>query len=95
MKDLVLIAHNLRSSHNVGSLLRTAEGLGVAKVIFSGYTPYPLMKNDPRMPHISRKIHAQIIKTSLGAEDLIAWEHTEDIAACIKLLKSTGYTICA
>ena len=38
MKELIIIAHNLRSAHNVGSLLRTAEGLG-AQVVLSGYTP--------------------------------------------------------
>lgn len=38
---LILIAHNLRSAHNVGSLLRTADGLGVGKIYLTGYSPYP------------------------------------------------------
>jgi 23S rRNA (guanosine2251-2'-O)-methyltransferase len=68
MRDIVLIAHNLRSCHNVGSLLRTAEGLGVTKVILSGYTPHPLHANDRRLPHEAQKLARQIHKTALGAK---------------------------
>lgn len=93
MTDIVLIAHNLRSTHNIGSLLRTAEGLGVNRVILSGYTPYPLMKNDERLPHLANKIDKQIAKTALGAETLVKWQHSEDIVATIKNLKSDGYLV--
>lgn len=41
MPDIIVIAHNIRSTHNVGSIFRTAEGFGVSKIILSGYTPYP------------------------------------------------------
>ena len=93
MKRLVLIAHNLRSSHNVGSLLRTADGLGLHKVILSGYTPYPLISPDTRLPHLARKIDGQIVKTALGAEKLVAWEHQEAIGPVISSLKAEGYKI--
>jgi 23S rRNA (guanosine2251-2'-O)-methyltransferase len=66
MRQLILIAHNLRSTHNVGSILRTAEGLGVTEVYLTGYTPYPETPNDERLPHLARKIQAQIQKTALG-----------------------------
>jgi 23S rRNA (guanosine2251-2'-O)-methyltransferase len=66
MKELVLIAHNLRSTHNVGSLLRTAEGLGLNHVYLSGYTPYPKQAEDSRLPHLVDKLDRQIQKTSLG-----------------------------
>jgi len=92
-RKIVLIAHNLRSCHNVGSLLRTAEGLGVTKVILSGYTPYPLRPHDTRLPHEAQKLHKQIHKTALGAETQIAWEHTEDILAAMHTLKHEGYLI--
>ena len=92
-KQLVLIAHNLRSSHNVGSLLRTAEGLGVTKVILSGYTPYPLTNRDTRLPHLARKIDGQIVKTALGAEKLIDWEHQEAIGPVISSLRAEGYKV--
>jgi 23S rRNA (guanosine2251-2'-O)-methyltransferase len=93
MKQLILIAHNLRSTHNVGSLLRTAEGLGLDKVILSGYTPYPLMNSDNRLPHLARKIDGQIAKTALGAEKLIPWEHHELVEPVISSLQRAGYVV--
>lgn len=93
---IVLIAHDIRSTHNVGSLLRTAEGLGVAHLYFTGYTPYPeLATGDPRLPHIAQKLGRQIHKTALGAEALVAWSHAEDITALLEQLKAQGYSVVA
>lgn len=83
----------MRSAHNVGSLLRTADGLGVEKVYLAGYTPYPPHPGDARMPHESSKIGRQIHKTALGAEESIAWEYTHDIYGTIDELKANGYVI--
>lgn len=69
--EIILLLHNIRSIHNVGSILRTAEGFGAKKIFFSGYTPYPLLKNDTRLPHISHKIDKTIHKTALGAEKIL------------------------
>jgi tRNA G18 (ribose-2'-O)-methylase SpoU len=95
MRSLILIAHNLRSTHNVGSLLRTAEGLGVVKVWLAGYTPYPLMTDDPRLPHLARKIDAQIHKTALDAEQQIKWQCDTSIARVIEQIRADGYTVMA
>jgi tRNA G18 (ribose-2'-O)-methylase SpoU len=95
MREIILIAHNLRSCHNVGSLLRTAEGLGINGVYLTGYTPYPLHSNDERMPHLSAKIAKQIHKTALGAEDMVSWQHLEDITSLIHELKDAGFTVAA
>jgi 23S rRNA (guanosine2251-2'-O)-methyltransferase len=91
MPEIVVIAHNIRSTHNVGSIFRTCEGFGVRKFILSGYTPYPRIVNDTRMPHISEKITAQIHKTALGAEGLVNFEYQEELD--IATLKSSGYRI--
>jgi len=95
VKQIILIAHNLRSCHNVGSLLRTAEGLGVSKVFLTGYTPYPTHSGDTRLPHLAAKIHKQIHKTALGAETFIAWEHSEALAPVLAKLQQEGFTIAA
>lgn len=95
MTQLVLILHNIRSTHNVGSILRTADGLGVEKVIMSGYTPYPTGETDKRLPHISKKLAKDINKTALGAEQTIDWEHVEDVIRVIDDLRAAGYVICA
>jgi tRNA G18 (ribose-2'-O)-methylase SpoU len=95
MSDICLIAHNLRSAHNVGSLLRTAEGLGVTKVYLTGYTPYPLGDNDSRLPHLARKIDKAIQKTALGAEQSVAWEFSASVEQVVNSLKVAGYTVAA
>ncbi len=95
MPNIVLIAHNLRSSHNVGSLLRTAEGLGIEQVHLTGYTPYPISDSDTRLPHLAQKIHKQIIKTSLGAEETLNWKQETDVIDVINRLKADGYAVIA
>lgn len=95
MRKIVLIAHNLRSAHNVGSLLRTAEGLGIEKVYLTGYTPYPQQANDQRLPHLAKSIHNKISKTALGAESSMPNEHRDDIFEVMQLLKGQDYTICS
>ncbi len=95
MRSIVLIAHNLRSCHNVGSLLRTAEGLGVEEVILSGYTPYPLELRDTRLPHEAAKLQKQIQKTALGAENSQKWQHVTEAGPILQNLKTQGYTLVA
>src|SRR6476661_3261965 len=92
--SIIVIAHNIRSSHNVGALLRTSDGLGVNQVILSGYTPYPRKVNDLRLPHEANKTHKQISKTALGVEMSGLWEHDDrNIADILKNLQEDGYTL--
>lgn len=94
MREIVVIAHDIRSTHNVGSLLRTAEGLGVAKLYFTGYTPYPALPGDTRLPHLAAKLTKQIEKTALGAEKLVPYQPV-DITECLSALKADGFTVMA
>lgn len=93
MPDIIVIAHNIRSTHNVGSIFRTAEGFGVSRIILSGYTPYPRIEHDTRLPHISEKLTAQIHKTALDAETLVPFQYQETID--LDSLKQQGYRIVA
>jgi len=95
MREIVVIAHDIRSTHNVGSLLRTCEGLGITHVYFTGYTPYPSQANDERLPHIAAKLTQQIHKTALDAETLVSWSHESDIVALITKLQADGYHVAA
>lgn len=79
MPEVTLILHNIRSTHNVGSIFRTAEGFGVKQIILSGYTPYPKLPNDSRLPHIAEKLTNQIHKTALGAEEMLPFKHYENL----------------
>ncbi len=95
-RSIVVIAHDIRSTHNVGSLLRTCEGMGVARAYLTGYTPYPaLTDGDTRLPHLAAKLTQQIHKTALGAETLVSWQQQTDVTACISALHSEGYAVIA
>lgn len=95
MPSIILVLHNIRSCHNVGSLLRSADGFGVKTVYFSGITPYPKIHDDPRLPHLKSKISKQISKTALGAEKTLEILVFEDLSEVTKKLKSEGFTIAA
>jgi 23S rRNA (guanosine2251-2'-O)-methyltransferase len=93
--ELILIVHNVRSCYNVGSILRTADGLGVTRVYLTGYSPYPLQQHDTRLPHIAQKIDKQIQKTALGAEASQDWQQGSDVLAVIASLKHRGILVAA
>ena len=91
MPDIIVIAHNIRSAHNVGSIFRTCEGFGVSRLILSGYTPYPTIPEDTRLPHIRDKLTSQIHKTALGAESLLPFEYMD--LPDLNLLRQAGYRV--
>lgn len=91
MPEIILIAHNIRSTHNVGAFLRTCDGFGISKLIFSGYTPYPTIDGDTRLPHFADKLTRQIHKTALGAEVTVPFERFDEPP--LDELKAQGYTI--
>ncbi|MBQ3474419.1 TrmH family RNA methyltransferase [Candidatus Saccharibacteria bacterium] len=88
---LILVLDNIRSTYNVGAILRTAEGLGVSKVILSGYTPRVHDKN--LLPHLREKLDKEIHKTALGAEDMLDVYSSGDIISDLKKLKKEGWQI--
>ncbi len=80
-KKIYLIAQNIRSLHNVGSLFRIADCLAIDKIYLTGYTGTP-----PR---------PQINKVALGAEQWIPWEKHWPTHLLIKKLKQQGIKIYA
>jgi tRNA G18 (ribose-2'-O)-methylase SpoU len=91
MPEIIVIAHNIRSTHNIGSIFRTSEGFGVSKIIVSGYSPYPKLPSDSRLPHIEAKLTAQIHKTALGAETMVPFEYQE--IPDLDSIKKQGYRV--
>lgn len=96
-RQLMLIAHNIRSCHNAGSLIRTAEGLGVYRMVMSGYTPYPARPAhlEDRLPHVAARTDRQIAKTALGAENWLHWDHADNIFRFLAQLKADGWLVAA
>jgi 23S rRNA (guanosine2251-2'-O)-methyltransferase len=65
---------NIRSSLNVGSIFRIADGAGLAHLYLCGITPSP-------------DENGSIAKTALGAQNSIAWSHHRnalDLALALK-----------
>jgi len=80
-----LILENIRSAYNVGAMFRTADGAGVDKIFLVGYTPTPIDR-------FGRE-QSEILKTSLGASQTVAWEHFANILECIELLKKQSCSV--
>jgi tRNA G18 (ribose-2'-O)-methylase SpoU len=70
---------NLRSTLNVGSIFRTADGAGVSHIYCCGTTP---------TPH-----HPKIAKTGLGAEDFVTWTLCRNCLDLVKEKKEKDYAI--
>ncbi len=68
----VLLEH-LRSLHNVGSVFRTADGVGVQKIFLTGITGTPP--------------HKDIAKTALGAEEIVPFEYFADPIKAVENFK--------
>lgn len=92
---LELLLVDVRSAHNVGAILRSADGFRVAKVICAGLTPYPRLPGDDRLPHIAASASRKIAKTALGAEATVKLTHQDDPLAVIAASRSAGYRILA
>ena len=84
MKKVYLVLHDIRSAHNVGSLFRTADGMGVSKIFITGYTPAPVDR-------FNRK-DVRIAKVSLGAEHSVPWEQGS-VTEVLTALKNDGVSV--
>jgi len=78
---MIIIAHDIRSLHNVGAIFRCADVFGVEKIYLTGYTGQPPAK--------------EIAKTALGSEHRVVWERGADIYALIHSLREQGFQIVA
>lgn len=73
---------NIRSSHNVGSIFRAADGVGLSELILGGITPTP-----NEQPAIG--------KTALGAEATIKWSYHANLPEKLTHLKAANCLILA
>jgi len=72
-----LILDNLRSTENVGSIFRSANGVGVRHIYCCGTTPTP--------------DHAKVRKSSLGAELYTEWSYHKNSLALANELLLAGF----
>lgn len=85
MKESIVLLHNIRSTHNVGSIFRTADAAGVSRLILTGYTPTPIDRFG--------RPQKDIEKTALGAEKTLAWEYHKSPFVVMRSLKERGFAI--
>lgn len=78
---LVMVLDNVRSLHNVGSVLRTADAFRIEAVYMCGITATPPS--------------AEIHKTALGAEDSVEWHYFADTLEVVRHLQKQGYVVLA
>ena len=78
---IVLVLDNIRSAHNVGSAFRTADAFGVDKIYLGGICPVPPSP--------------ELRKVALGAEEVVPFEHVQDVEALVHRLQADGYTVIA
>jgi len=79
---VVAVLDNIRSALNVGAMIRTADGAGISRLFLCGITPLP-------------ENQSKVTKTSLGAENSVAWEHHWNILKVVQQLKNDGYQLWA
>jgi len=78
---VVVVLDNVRSAHNTGSAFRTADAFGVDKVFLGGITPVPPSP--------------ELRKVALGAEEVVPFQHVQDVVDLVRQLKKDGYTVVA
>lgn len=76
---LTVVLDDVRSMHNVGSVLRTADAFRVEEVVLCGITGCPP--------------HPEIHKTALGAEDSVSWRHCDSALEAVSELKAQGVAV--
>lgn len=76
-----VVAHNVRSIYNVGSIFRTSDAARIEHLYLTGYTGTP--------------DHKDLHKTALGAQDTVAWSHHDEIVPILEQHRSDGYMLAA
>lgn len=74
-----LILDSIRSAFNVGSIFRSADGVGAVKIHICGITPTPL--------------NPKVAKTALGSTENVQYEIHDSALDAVKKLKSEGVQI--
>jgi tRNA G18 (ribose-2'-O)-methylase SpoU len=78
---VVVLLDNVRSLYNVGAFFRTADAVGIDRLLLSGITATPP--------------HRGLAKTALGAEEKVRWEAVPDPIARVAGLREAGCQVVA
>ncbi|MDO4271795.1 MAG: TrmH family RNA methyltransferase [Candidatus Saccharibacteria bacterium] len=96
-REIIVIANNIRSIQNVGSILRTSDCLGINRVYATGYTPNLDYRTDgsnlPLLPHVREKLARELHRAALGAEVTVPFSYHTNVDQLLCKLKNSGYTL--
>ncbi len=90
---IILIADNIRSLYNVGSLFRLADGLQLEALYLCGMTGYPKLESDTRPEWVSSRADKEIRKTGLSGVDAVPYCYFPTTKAAVSTVKEAGYQI--
>jgi len=80
------ILDNIRSLENVGAIFRAADAFGIDKIYLGGISGILRRGN-------TRILNPKIVKTALGAQFTVPWEHNWQIWRIVEKLKKEGVKI--
>jgi tRNA G18 (ribose-2'-O)-methylase SpoU len=87
---VIIIADNIRSLYNVGSIFRVADGVNLEGLYLCGITAYPQMENDERPIWMAEKADRHIRKTGLTGVTTVPFRYFKTTAEAIKQAKKEG-----
>jgi 23S rRNA (guanosine2251-2'-O)-methyltransferase len=76
---VTVLLDNVRSAFNVGSFFRTADAASIERLVLCGIASCPP--------------HKGVLKTSLGAENNVPWEHVENSTETACRMRARGYEL--
>lgn len=80
---VIIIADNIRSLYNVGSLFRAADGVYLEGLYLCGITAYPFTENDDRPAWMAERADRHIRKTGLTGVQSIPFRYFKTTAEAI------------
>ncbi len=92
---IVIIADNIRSLYNVGSLFRIADGVNLEAIYLCGLSGYPKITHDQRPDWVSKRADKELRKTGLAGIDSVDFKHFDTTELAISELRARDYQIVA
>jgi tRNA G18 (ribose-2'-O)-methylase SpoU len=82
-----VLLQNIRSLHNVGSIFRSSDALGVSEIFLGGYTPGPYDRYGDLIKSFS--------KVSLGSEHTVKYSKVRNLGNFLDQCRTDGVLIIA
>ncbi len=95
---VILIADNIRSLYNVGSLFRVGDGVNLEAIYLCGITGYPVVEGsdvDERPNWVAERADKEIRKTGLAGVEALPFRYFNSTGEAVAAAKAAGYSVVA